>query len=144
MKDEEYKETLDGIRAELEGLLNEELKLELRLRKIRERSEALGKAAQGLAGLVGEDEEEESIGITDAIRVILRDGSDHIWKPTVVRHHLKKEEFPLEKYQNPLAVIHTTLKRLEGQGEVTTVEKSGKTFYKWINPAEVSDDEIPF
>ena len=140
----DYKETLDGIRSELEDVLNEELKIERRLMKLRERSEALGKAAQGLAGLVGEDQEEESIGITDAIRKILRDGSDHIWKPTVVRFRLKSEGFLIEKYQNPLAVIHTTLKRLEEQGEVETTKKDGKTFYKWVDPEEITDNDIPF
>ena len=144
MKDADYKETLDGIRSELENVLTEELEIELRLRKLRERSEALGKASQGLAGLVGENQEEESIGITDAIRKILRDGSNHIWKPTAVRVSLKREEFPIGKYQNPLAVIHTTLKRLEEQSEVKTIEKDGKTFYKWIDPEEKTDIDIPF
>ena len=144
MTDADYKETLDGVRSELEDVLNEELKIERRLMKLRERSEALGKAAQGLAGLVGEDQEEESIGITDSIRKILRDGSDHIWKPTAVRVRLKSEGFLLEKYQNPLAVIHTTLKRLEEQGEVETIKNDGKTFYKWVEPEGITDNDIPF
>ena len=143
MTDADYKETLDGIRAELEGLLDEELKLELRLREVRERSEALGKAAQGLAGLVGE-EEEESIGITDAIRETLKRDSDRVWTPRNVRIRLKMEKFPIEKYQNPLAVIHTTLKRLEVQGEVTLTKKDGKTYYKWDEPTGITDDYIPF
>ena len=140
----DYKKTLAGIRSELEDVLNEELKIERQLRKLRARSEALGKASQCLARLVGEDREEESIGITDAIRKILRDGSNHIWKPTAVRFHLKREEFPIEKYRNPLAVIHTTLKRLEEQSEVKTIEKDGKTLYKWVDPEEKTDTDIPF
>ena len=71
----------------------------------------------------------------------LRDGSDHIWKP--VRFRLKSEGFLIEKYQNPLAVIHTTLKRLEEQGEVETIKKDGKTFYKWVDREETKHD-IPF
>ena len=144
MTEVDYKKTLDGMREELERILHEELKLERRLKRVRERSEALGKAAQGLAGLIGEEEEEESIGITGAIREILRDGSNHTWQPRTVRHQLRRAEFPLEKYQNPLAVIHTTLKRLEGQGEVKTAKRAGKTYYEWIVPKEVTDDEIPF
>ena len=72
MTDADYKKTLAD-RSELEDVLNEELKIERQLRKLRARSEALGKASQCLARLVGEDREEESIGITDAIRKILRD-----------------------------------------------------------------------
>ena len=137
MTDADYKETLDGVRSELEDVLNEELKIERRLMKLRERSEALGKAAQGLAGLVGEDQEEESIGITDSIRKILRDGSDHIWKPTAVRFRLKSEGFLLEKYQNPLAVIHTTLKRLEGpwnRARLRPSRTTGKLFISGSSP----------
>ena len=144
MDDAEYRKTLDGIRAELEDILNSESVLEARLRVIRRRTDALAKAAQGLSALVGEDTEKESIGITDAIREILREGLTHIWKPTSVRNYLRRKEFPLEKYQNPLAVVHTTLRRLEGQGEVEAIRKSGKTFYKWIKSDEITDDDIPF
>ena len=140
--DSDYKKTLDGIRSELEDLLNQESEFERRLTETRWRYEALGKAAQALAGLLGEDEEEESVGITDAIREILRSG-EHIWQPIAVRNRLQREKFPLEKYQNPLAVIHSTLKRIEGQGEVKAVEHDGKIYYKWIVP-EITDDDIPF
>ena len=142
MTDSEYKKTLDGIRSELEDLLNQESELERRLTETRGRSEALGKSAQALAGLLGEYEEEESVGITDAIRKIVGYG-EYVWQPIAVRDRLQREEFPLDKYQNPLAVIHTTLKRLEGQGEVKAVEKNGKIYYKWIEP-EITDDDIPF
>ena len=144
MDDAEYRKTLDGIRGELEDLLNRESRLEARLRTIRRRTDALARAAQGLSALVGEDREDESIGITDAIREILREALNRIWKPTTVRNFLRRKEFPLDKYQNPLAVIHTTLRRLEGQGEVEAIRKSGKTFYKWIKSEEITDDDIPF
>ena len=144
MTETDYKGTLYGIRAELEDILNEEANLEQRLRDVRVRSEALGKAAQGLAGLVGEEEEEESIGITDAIREILKESSHNIWAPRVIRLHLKRDAFPIERYQNPLAVIHTTLKRLEGQGEVKAVEKDGRTLYQWDETSKITDDDIPF
>ena len=101
MTDSDYKETLDGIRSELEDILTEEFKIEHRLRKLRERSEALGKASQGLAGLLGEDQEEESIGITDAIRKILRDGCNHMWKPTAVRFSSQKGRVSDQKIQKP-------------------------------------------
>ena len=145
MTGEDYRETLDAIRTELEDVLNKESELERQLREARERSEGLEKAAQGLAGLVGEDQEEESIGITAAIREILKSDSERSWAPRIVRLHLKREEFPIGRYQNPLAVIHTTLRRLEGQGEVEAIKKNGKTFYKWIDSEGlISDDAIPF
>ena len=138
----DYKKTLDSMRSELETILNKEVDFERQLTESRERSEALGRAAQALAGFLGEDKEEASIGITDAIRKILGSGG-YIWQPIAVRARLQREEFPLEKYQNPLAVIHTTLKRIEGQGEVEAVKKDGKIYYKWIIP-DITDDDIPF
>ena len=144
LNEKNYEEALDNIRSELEDLLNEESRLEEALVKIRERYEKLAKAGQSLARLIGEEEEEESIGITDAIRMILKTGSERIWAPIWVRSQLKADGFPIERYKNPLAVIHTTLKRLEGQGEVRTLENSGKTYYMWIKQEAGEDSGFPF
>ena len=103
-----YREPLEEARTELESLLNEETKLEARLAENRVRSEALRETVISLATLIGEELDEESIGITDAIRGVLN-SSDKFFRPTAVRNCLKREGFPLDKYKNPLAVIHTTL-----------------------------------
>ena len=139
----DYKEPLEAARTELEALLNEETGLEYRLIENRKRTEALRETVLTLAVLVGEEQEEESVGITDAIRTVLKNMSDRSFQPRVVRLHLKRADFPLDKYKNPLAVIHTTLKRLEQQGEVKTVEIVGKTYYVW-NESATTDDDIPF
>ena len=134
--DDDYRRTLNGIRVELEESYSYEAELEQNLITVRKHIEELVDASKSLARIVGEEQEEAFIGITEAIKKILRDGNDRIWTPRNVRYRLRKKEFPLEKYKNPLAVIHTTLKRLEKQGEIRTTRKNGKIFYKWVDPTE--------
>jgi hypothetical protein len=58
---------------------------------------------------------------------------------------LEQSGFDLGKYENPLAVIHTTLKRLAEQGEVTIVllgDARGKS-YRWTrNSAPKARDAV--
>ena len=136
MKADDYRKTLNGIRAELEEFYGREAELEQNLIEVREHIEGLVDASKSLARIVGEEQEEAFIGITEATRKILRAGRHRVWAPKTVRTRLRKKEFPLEKYKNPLAVVHTTLRRLEKQGEIRTTKKNGKTFYRWVNPIE--------
>lgn len=138
-------DTLEFARGELDELLNEEAQIEFRLKEIRGRSEILRKAVLGLSALIGEDAEEESLGITDAIRGVVERRKEFMVSPMSVRGLLRSADFPVSKYKNALAVIHTTLKRLEEQGEVRPIEKDGKTYYQWIErETAITDDDIPF
>jgi hypothetical protein len=140
MTDYLYRQTLDTAKAEFDNLLEEEARLEARLAAIRERAEVLRKTIMSVGDLLGEDREPESVGITDAIRSVLQNKVDMFFSPRGVRSHLQKNDFPLDNYKNVLAVIHTTLKRLEDQGEVVPSVKDGKTYYRWAN----KDEDIPF
>ena len=60
--------------------------------------------------------------------------------PMMMRAFLRKEEFPIDDYTNPLAVIHTTLKRLHAQNELQSWERHGKTWYR-VNPDHVFIDD---
>src|SRR5207249_3977513 len=63
---------------------------------------------------------EPEMGFTDAVRKVFRnipEGRRYL-DPKSVRDILKEEGFPLEKYTNPLASIHTILKRLVKKGEI--------------------------
>ena len=136
-----YRQTLEAAKAEYDGLLEEEGKLEARLAYIRERAEVLRKTIISVGDLLGEDREPESIGITDAIRTVIKGRSDAIFSARGVRASLQQANFPLANYKNVLAVIHTTMKRLEEQGEIEPVVRDNKTYYKWI---QKTDDDIPF
>jgi len=95
----------------------------------------------GLAALVDVPEDSElgqfvlemaSMGITDAVRLVLRSAGPAIRiKPTSIRDRLIKMGVKLD-YNNPLAVIGSTLKRLEEAGEVRKTMSQGTAMYSWI------------
>jgi hypothetical protein len=82
-------------------------------------------------------------------RKVLKDSQDNrgsYISPISIRNALQKDDFPLSEYKNALAVIHTTLKRLEDQGEVeSTTGTNGKVYYRWNRSrGEITDEDIPF
>ena len=87
-----------------------------------EREEVLEQLAQMVAG---------PPGFTDAIRMVLSNNPSHSANAIHVRNLLEKSKFDLSGYSNPLASIHTILKRLAKQGEVTVDVVNGEPFYRW-------------
>jgi hypothetical protein len=142
-----YKDSLEAAKAEMETLLGEQTQLEQRMAYIVGRLQVLRKTALSLGELLGEEFEPDAIGITQAIRKVLKDNSDEkrvYLPPTAIRSALQKDGFPLSEYKNALAVIHTTLKRLEDQDEVESITgTNGKAYYRWKN-VELTDEDIPF
>lgn len=146
MTDNDYRKTLEAARTELDKILNKEAEFERLLREARNRSEKLHRTVISLSALVGEDGEGEATGITDAIRQVLESNKQYALAPTTVRTYLERQGFPVGKYKNALAVIHTTLKRLADKSEIAALERDGKTLYRWRepDPSPDFDDEIPF
>jgi chromosome segregation ATPase len=140
-----YKQALDAARAELEALTAEQAELESRLETVKDRSLNLTKTVDDLAALVG-DYEGEIGGLTKAICDLLATFAPKGLNPTAVRNGLRERNFPIDNYSNPMAVIHTTLKRLEEQGKLHSWEKDGKTFYRLVEhtAATITDNDIPF
>lgn len=147
MTDGNYRDSLEAAKTEMETLLGEQAQIEQRLSYIDGRLQALRKTILSLGELLGEEFEPESVGITEAIRKVLKDSQDDrrsYTGPIGVRNTLHKNGFPLSDYKNALAVIHTTLKRLEDQGEVeSTTATNGKVYYRWKS-TEITDEDIPF
>ena len=141
-----YREAFEDVQSELEVLLEEDSRLADRRGEIKYRTESLRKTGESLGLLLGENVSEEAIGITDAIRELLKENRDTWYSAIAVRRVLRKKEFPVDDYSQPLAVIHTTLKRLQEQEEIKPGERDGKTFYKWDEPFDsgLTDDDIPF
>jgi hypothetical protein len=69
-----------------------------------------------------------ALKLGDACRFALR-GSHTPRSPTQIRDQLAAVGFPLERYANALACIHTTLRRLAQNGEAQAVKVAGKTAY---------------
>lgn len=77
-----------------------------------------------------------TMGITDLSREILK---ETFFPMTAgqVREKLEARKLDLSRYQNPLAVIHTVLKRLVRNGEVRIVpQERGKKAYQWISTTD--------
>lgn len=125
----DYKQTMQSLMADLSDLLLEKETLEERLQEVIERIAMVREAAWSMKALSGIDPDKEypqlfhpdntpDVGFTDAIREVFRASLGIVLTPVGVRNALKDRGFKLESYKNPLASIHTILKRLEKQGEL--------------------------
>ena len=136
----DYERLREGILRDLEAKIAEEDELARKLAEVKQEIQGLRTISAGLDVYLGDPKtSEDTWGITDAIRDILDLSSPDAMKPTDIRDKLRILAFAIDDYSQPLAVVHTTLKRLENQKEVESVEKDGSTLYRRI---EVED--IPF
>ena len=119
-----YKQAFDDARAELEDIFEEESRMEKRREEMERRKEILIKMMKTIGQFLGKDMGKEQ-GLTDAIREILSERIKVGRTPASIRNRLREMEFDIDSYSNPLAVIHTTLKRLTKQGEVKVKRRDG-------------------
>ena len=87
-----------------------------------ERAAQLQKLAEMVAG---------PPGFTDSVRHVLRNVPSQALTAKKVRDLLRGAGFDLSSYTNPLASIHTILKRLAERGEVVVSESNGELQYRW-------------
>ena len=87
-----------------------------------ERAAQLQKLAEMVAG---------PPGFTDSVRNVLRGVPSQALTAKKVRDLLRGAGFDLSSYTNPLASIHTILKRLADRGEVEVIESNGEVHYRW-------------
>jgi hypothetical protein len=73
------------------------------------------------------------LGLTDACRMVLRNAGAPM-TPTAIRDRLQAVGLDLTRYANPLAAIHTVLKRLVEAGEVHAedAEEANRTVYQGL------------
>jgi hypothetical protein len=70
-------------------------------------------------------------GFTDSVRKVLRANRGQAATALAVRDLLAKAGFNLSAYTNPLASIHTILKRLAERGEAIASTNDGQIYYRW-------------
>jgi predicted membrane GTPase involved in stress response len=76
------------------------------------------------------------IGITELARVILKEMSLPM-TASDLKEKMEARKLDVSRYSNPLAVIHTVLKRLVQSGEVKVVpQKQGKKAYQWVSTTD--------
>lgn len=72
------------------------------------------------------------LGLTEAIRQMMKTDVK-FYSPTEVRDAVVRRTTALDSHKNPLASVHTTLKRLVDADEViTAIDNDGKTTYGYI------------
>jgi hypothetical protein len=130
---EKYRVDLDGARADLAELFRQREELETKIAKQQSIVAALATLSDDSEGA---DDELGLGGLTDAIRAVFRAAGDQPLLAIDVRDRLKQLLVPVDKYQNFLAVIHTTLRRLCDRGELEehvflAPGGSGPVGYRW-------------
>ena len=129
MPKEEYRRALDAAVREYERAMADHAALEARLSQLKHSIAALTK----LCGY----EPTVPLGLTDACRLVLRNAA----KPVTaleVRDRLASIGVDLDHHSNPLASIHTVLKRMHEAGELVEGDRdadpSTKTAYAFVSP----------
>jgi hypothetical protein len=133
-----YSQALDRIYEQLAADMEKREGLQLQLAEAERHLDDLRDAAQSIGRLANVDpiearpdlfpeDSEPELGFTDAIRKVFTDAAKRepvvrvLFDPISIRDELEQMGFPLERYRNPLASIHTILRRLVEQKEVHRV-----------------------
>jgi hypothetical protein len=134
-----YRKAFDDAVKELGGLLEEREGIEARAHQLDTRIFTLKELIEGLAIMCEVDVAkthpylftenlQPTPGFTNAVRQVVQSGK-FFRAPVDIRDELQRRGFKLEKYKNPLASIHTILKRLYEQGEIDAVVEEKKFLY---------------
>jgi DNA-binding PadR family transcriptional regulator len=144
MSKEIHRKSYEAAIEELSELAEKREELENLLDAVDSELARIKWAVKGIANLCDAHPEKEyphlfpedvspDVGFTDAIREILNaDAGFTYHSPVSVRNVLEKNGFDLKKYKNPLASIHTILKRLVKQGQAKSRVIDGKVGYTGI------------
>ena len=121
---DEYRQALNAATKELETLSAERAALD---RRIGQLLQTVGNLMR-LCNLTPT----VTVGLTDGCRWVLRSAGSPL-TAVEVRAQLAAMGIDLSRYENDLAAIHTTLKRLDEAGEVRFIPQPwGKPAYQWM------------
>ena len=121
---EDYRQALDAACRELEDLGARRVELD---RRIGQLMQTMGNLMR-LCNLTPT----VPMGLTDGCRMILRSAASPL-TALEVRAQLAAMGIDLSRYENDLAAIHTTLKRLDQAGEVRFIPQPwGRPAYQWM------------
>jgi hypothetical protein len=134
-----HDDTLKLLRKQLEQLLAQREILDRQISGIKQSIAGLA-LYKGETSLSGSDRRgafekvEDPVGITQAIRDVLRFAPSMQMTAMTIRDQLVARGFNFSHYSsNPLSAINSILKRLEGIEAKKSIGPDGKAYYKW-NP----------
>jgi hypothetical protein len=129
----DFREALNSAKAELTAL-QQELGTCLKQQEVLEKKiVAVRQMIVGFSDALGEQfVEEDSLGLTDAIRQAFKTSSQPM-TPTDVKGRLELLGYDTSKYGNLMASVHTIITRLTRQGQITAAGTAGnKPTYRWV------------
>ena len=130
MLGQEYKKMLETMHKELEALLELQEDTEQKIAQLKQAIISLVPLARERDGL-GDQMVQSFItqGTTEGIREILRAAFPTPLNPVEIKEQLKNRGQDLSQHKNVMASVHSTLKRMLENHEITT-DNSGLT-YRW-------------
>jgi hypothetical protein len=131
----DYQASYESAKAELARVQQEKASLSGQLEQCDQQIAALVQTMRAIAPLVGEEPpaageaEAPHGGMTDCVRAILKKAAEPL-TASEIRESLEAIGFDMKSYSNPLATIHTVLRRLTESSEVETTHEmlSAKKF----------------
>jgi hypothetical protein len=130
-----YSESLEEARAELEQLRAFRTELDSCIARLEQ-------TVLGLAALCDEPEDAVPQGLTELCRRMFRATAQDL-SPIAVRNNLERMGFELARYENPMAVIHTTINRLVERGELTTLLGiNPRKTYRWTGSSPAAKEAL--
>jgi len=132
--------------AEARKLQKELQRLTQERENIERRILAVSAAAEILAGIEEDPNpalpavEEPEFEITASVRDVLQSTANALSVPEI-RDSLVSNGWKIENYRNPLAMLHTSLKRLVTNGELGIVQEEGSRTKRYYNRRTFADRE---
>ena len=145
MEQQDFEKTWQVLNAERNDLVNQRNDLEMDLIEVRNKLAHLSEVLDHLAPMAGMSSPDEitSLGITDAIRMVLQSSTERM-SPQDVRKTLADSSYDLSGLTSPMASIYKILSRLADEsGEAVREREDGRVYYKWKS-SPITDEDIPF
>ena len=135
MDESTYRELMKRARTDLATAVEKRRRLLASLEATEKEIAQLKRLIGGIYAYADRIDEDSELcsgeGLKEAIRTALRATSEDVTISEILGI-LKELQFPIERHQNPLGSVYTTVTRLMTEGEVVAGESKGeKKTYRW-------------
>jgi hypothetical protein len=124
-----YTEALDKARQDLGDALCKRDECDRKVAALQTTIDVLSSLLESFEQSIGQPQPEITVpdgaGISDAIRLVFKQSSGNLTAP-LIRDRLSDAGFDITGYASILSVIHNTVKRMDDQGEILKITRSGR------------------